>query len=281
MSELNAEGRRSSGQYIKLGDCNVRYFEEGEGKTLIFIHGIGQAMYAFRRNVHQLSEYCHVVTLDLLGHGLSDKPEDFDYNIEGFSQLISSFMDAMGIDKATLAGFSTGAVIALNVAIKYPEKVDKLILISPGCITKQYPTAIKLAQKPAFADLVFTFFNKHTVQKILTEAYYDPSFANADTVRHYYRVLSDKDNLDCAITSITEFNADYEEVISNLSEVKCPSFVFWGENDLWHPIQTLELFEDNLQDIYVATIAECGHFMHEEKSEEFNQKVSDIMLVDF
>ena len=79
----NSEIKKNSGQYIMIGDNRVRYFEEGEGETVLFIHGIGQAMYTFRKNVHALSQYCHVVTVDLLGHGLSDKP-DIDYTIDDF-----------------------------------------------------------------------------------------------------------------------------------------------------------------------------------------------------
>ena len=66
MSE-NTEIRKSNGQFIKIGENTIRYFEEGQGETVIFIHGLGQAMYTFRKNVRVLSEHCHVVTLDLLG----------------------------------------------------------------------------------------------------------------------------------------------------------------------------------------------------------------------
>ena len=100
MSENN-QSRRSAGQYIMIGENRIRYFEEGQGETVIFIHGLGQAMYTFRKNVHVLAEYCHVVTIDLIGHGLPDKPE-CDYSISDFSKLIVDFMDAMDIENATL-----------------------------------------------------------------------------------------------------------------------------------------------------------------------------------
>ncbi len=273
MNELTNE-RKSGGQYIKIGENNIRYFEEGEGATLIMIHAIGQAMYTFRKNVHALAEYCHVVTIDLIGHGLSDKPAS-DYTIDDFTDLIIEFMDAMDITSATLCGFSTGAVIAANVALRNPNAVEQLVLISPGGITKQYPSLMRGLTKPIISDLIFTFFSATTVKKVLAEAYYDPQLVKRDVIRHYYKVLSDKDNLDATIVALTAFNDS--DVMNALPTLACPTYVFWGENDIWHPLDMLENFEDLLPEVYSATIPECGHLLHEEKSDEFNKKLIEIM----
>ncbi len=273
MNELNNE-RRSSGQYIEIGGNNIRYFEEGEGATLVFIHAIGQAMYTFRKNVHALAEYCHVVTIDLIGHGLSDKP-DSDYTVSDFTDLVSDFLDAMGITSATLCGFSTGAMIAADVALRRPDAVEQLIFISPGGITKQYPYLVRALTKPIISDILFTFFSPTMVKRVLAEAYYDPQLNKRDVVRHYYKVLSNKDNLDAAMVSLSAYNDS--EIMDQLPALQCPTYVFWGENDTWHPLSMLEVFEDALPEVYAATVPECGHLLHEEKSDEFNKKLIEIM----
>ncbi len=273
MSENN-QSRRATGQYIMIGENRIRYFEEGQGETVIFIHGLGQAMYTFRKNVHVLSQYCHVVTIDLIGHGLSDKPE-CDYLISDFSKLIVDFMDAMAIESATLLGFSTGAIIALDVAISHPEYVNRLILLTPGGLTKQYPALLKHLTVPILSDIIFTFFNASFVKKVLQSAYFDPSLVTPDIIRHYYKVLSDKENLDATITAFS--NWDDSNIAYELSEIKAPSYIFWGENDDWHPLELLELYEEALPDVYSATFADCGHMLHEEKAEELNKKLIEIV----
>lgn len=273
MSEIS-ETRKSSGQFIDIGENRIRYFEEGEGETVIMIHGLGQAMYTFRHNIHIISEYCHVITIDLIGHGHSSKPE-CNYEINDFSQLIVDFMDAMGIENASLLGFSTGAVIALDVAIKHPEYVNKLILLSPGGMTKSYPGYIKKLTTPIISDIIFTFFNKNMVKSVLEQAYYDPTLVKKDVIRHYHKVLSDKENLDAFMISLSNWND--EEIAYSLSEVIAPAFIFWGENDTWHPIEMLEIYEEALGDVYSATFAECGHMLHEERADEFNKKVIEIL----
>ena len=272
MSENNE--KKSGGQYIEINGNKVRYFEEGNGPTVLFIHGIGQAMYTFRKNVRIISEYCHVVTIDLLGHGLSDKPE-IDYTLDDFSQLIYDFMEAMGIDNAALAGFSTGGIIALDVAIKHPEKVSRLILFSPGGITKTYPTKIRQLSTPIISDLLFTFFNKNMIKSVLETAYYDPESLSGDIVRHYYKVLSDKDNLDSFIVAVSNWNDS--SVAYDLQSVKAPCYIFWGENDTWHPLSALELYEDALPEVFSMTVPQCGHMVHEEAADEINRKLIDIM----
>lgn len=223
MSEIQ-EVRKSGGQYITIGEHNIRYFEEGQGETVIFIHGIGQAMYTFRKNVRVLSEHCHVISIDLLGHGLSDKP-DIDYTINDFSKLIVDFMDAMNIEKAALLGFSTGAIIALDVAIKYPKLVSRLILLSPGGLTKTYPWQIKHLSTPILSDILFTFFNKSMLKSVIEDAYYDPTLVTNDLVRHYFKVLSNKENLDSTIVAFS--NWDDSNIAYELSSVEAPAYIFW------------------------------------------------------
>ena len=272
MSEIQ-EVRKSGGQYITIGEYNVRYFEEGQGETVIFIHGIGQAMYTFRKNVRVLSEHCHVISIDLLGHGLSDKP-DIDYTINDFSKLIVDFMDAMNIEKASLLGFSTGAIIALDVAIKYPKLVTRLILLSPGGVTKNYPWQIKHLSTPILSDILFTLFNKSMLKNVIEDAYYDPSLVTGDLVRHYFKVLSNRENLDSTIVAYS--NWDDSNIAYELSSIEAPAYIFWGENDKWHPLEMLELYEDALSDVYSATFADCGHILHEERADEFNKKLIEI-----
>lgn len=114
-----------------------------------------------------------------------------------------------------------------------------------------------------------------SVKKVLRAAYFDPTFVTPDMIRHYYKVLSNKENLDAMITAYS--NWDDKNIAYELSEVKAPSYIFWGENDDWHPLELLELYEEALPDVYSATFADCGHMLHEEKADELNKKLIEIV----
>lgn len=273
MSEATVSGtdeRRASGQYLQLGTYRIRYFEEGSGPVLLMIHGLGQAMYTFRRNVHVLSEYAHVITLDLPGHGLSDKPETVG-TLESYTDVVIDFIDAMELSDVTLLGFSTGAEIALNVSLKAPEKLRQLVLLSPGGITKTFPGCIRRAGKPLFSDLIFNFFSVKMMRKALKSAYFDTAYVTGEVVRHYYKVLGNRENLDAAMNSFAAW--DDRALMEQLSSVSIPTYLFWGEQDEWHPLSMLEAFEDGLEELYVGTFADCGHALHVERAAELNKKL--------
>ena len=108
-------------------DIELHYIEKGQGDSLILLHGNGESCDYFE---HQLQYFCndyHIYAIDTRGHGLSprgDKP----FTIKQFAEDLHNFMDEKGIDKAILLGFSDGGNIALTFALKYPERIDKLVL---------------------------------------------------------------------------------------------------------------------------------------------------------
>ena len=113
------------------------YKEYGNPKDehVLFIHGLGASSLAWRDIPDALSEYFHTITVDLVGFGVSDKPETADYTIKGFSKFIVDFLiERIGIEekehtKISIVGHSLGGYIAAQVAIQNKEMIEKLVLI--------------------------------------------------------------------------------------------------------------------------------------------------------
>jgi len=267
----------SFGQYIDVDGVNVHYYEEGYGTPVIFLHGIGQSMYTFRNNLKDFSACFRVIALDLLGHGGTDG-NDSDLLIENYSDFLLSFMNTLNIEQAHFFAFSTGAIIAMDFALAFPEKVNKLILISPGGVTPTYPALIKSAATPIIKDFTFTFFNKGMIRKTLESGYFDKTMVTDDMVENYFYELSDQKNLDTAMHTISQWNDC--DVYDNMSELGDGVYIFWGECDEWHPLEQLEEFEDAIPNLYAATVRNGGHMIHEEKSREINRKAIELLLTD-
>ncbi len=110
-----------------MSDIQLHYIEQGEGKPLILLHGNGESSDYFVHQIAHFSSNYHVVAIDTRGHGQSprgDKP----FTINQFAEDLHDFMDEKGISKASLLGFSDGGNIALEFALKYPERIDKMIV---------------------------------------------------------------------------------------------------------------------------------------------------------
>src|SRR5262249_12244291 len=97
----------------------------------VLLHGTGGHWETFAPNLAALSEHFHCVAVDMVGNGFSDKP-DYDYEIPVYVEHVLSVMDHFGMRQAHFVGMSLGACVALAIAISPPDRVDKVILMSPA-----------------------------------------------------------------------------------------------------------------------------------------------------
>ena len=127
------------------GVC-TRYLEAGDpsNPTLVLLHGTAGSLENFCANYMALAENYHVLGLDLLGCGYTDKP-DFDYQIPDYAAHVIDFMDALEIDKASLIGVSLGSWVAARLAKDNPDRIVALISLAPAGIV------VDAAQEQTFA----------------------------------------------------------------------------------------------------------------------------------
>ena len=110
-----------------MSNIQLHYIEQGSGQPLILLHGNGENSRYFVHQIDAFSEQYRVIAIDTRGHGKSprgDKP----FTIKQFAEDLHNFMNEKSIEKAILLGFSDGGNIALEFALKYSERVEKLIL---------------------------------------------------------------------------------------------------------------------------------------------------------
>ena len=110
-----------------MTDIQLHYIEQGEGQPLIFLHGNGEDSSYFAHQIPFFSKSHRVIALDTRGHGQSPRG-DKSFTIKQFAEDLYNFMNEKGIEKAILLGFSDGGNIALEFALKHPDKIEKLIL---------------------------------------------------------------------------------------------------------------------------------------------------------
>ena len=108
----------------------LHYAERGDrkGEAILFLHAYTDSWFAFSRVLPLLSPSYHAFAPDQRGHGDSDKPECC-YTADDFTADVDAFMDAVGIEEATLVGDSSGGMIAQRVALDYPHRVSRLVLM--------------------------------------------------------------------------------------------------------------------------------------------------------
>lgn len=124
-------------------DIEHYYIEKGQGEPLILLHGNGENCDYFAGQIDEFAQYYHVFALDTRGHGKTPRG-DTPFTIRQFADDLLAFMDAHSIDKAHVLGFSDGGNIAMIFAMKYPERVLRLILDGANLDAKGVKPSIQI-----------------------------------------------------------------------------------------------------------------------------------------
>jgi pimeloyl-ACP methyl ester carboxylesterase len=135
--------------YVRGVGTFYKEYGDPKNKHILFIHGLGASSLAWRDIPEALSNYFHTIAVDLIGFGLSHKPEKADYyTIKGFSKFVADFLETIGIKeeergKVSIVGHSLGGYIAAQFAIEKKEMIEKLVLIdSSGLLEGPTPLLI-------------------------------------------------------------------------------------------------------------------------------------------
>lgn len=133
-------------------DIKLNYIEQGQGQSLILLHGNGEDTTYFEHQIPYFSKNYHVIAIDTRGHGQSPRGEK-PFTIKQFAEDLHDFMDEKGIEKAVILGFSDGGNIALTFALKYPERVEKMIVdganLFPSGVKPLYQWPIEIGYRIA------------------------------------------------------------------------------------------------------------------------------------
>ncbi len=116
-------------RFIEANGIRMRYRIDGAGPDLVLVHGVGAQLESWDGVVARLGGRFRCIAYDLRGHGATDKPAG-PYSIDGFAADLAGLMDALGVARCHLAGFSLGGLIGQRFALDYADRLDRLALLS-------------------------------------------------------------------------------------------------------------------------------------------------------
>ena len=130
-----------------LHGSDLHYVDAGQGPTVALIHGLLGSHRNWDHLVDALAAEHRVVAPDLLGHGASAKPMG-DYSLSSHAAMLRDLFDHLGIASATIVGHSLGGGIALQFAYLFPERIDRLVLVSSGGLGREVSPLLRAATLP-------------------------------------------------------------------------------------------------------------------------------------
>ncbi len=228
-----------------LGDTlEISYIDEGEGDIIILLHGWGAKAETYRGIINMLTPHFRVVAPDMPGFGKSDEPT-FPYNAEDYAEFVREFTKKLGIEKASLIGHSHGGRTAIKLVTseKTQLAVPKMFLIdSAGLIRKK-----SLKQKAKIfsfklAKALFSKLNPELIEK-MRKKNGSADYAAASPIMRK--------------SMVSVINEDLSDA---LPKIKCPTLLFWGENDTDTPIYQANKMKSLIPDSGLVTVKGGGHF---------------------
>ena len=254
----------------------LAYLDEGQGPPIILLHGFGGSMWQWEHQQEALAKDHRVITPDMLGSGLSDKP-DIDYSPAFLLNAFTEFMDNMGIPQATLVGNSMGAALAIGMALTHPERVSKLVLISgfPAKIAESiasssYKRFIDSRPPIWLARIGLWLTGRWATKRILTEIIYDPTLVTPIVIERSYQNRKASGFLPPLYSQI-EHIPDWEKDFGpRLKDITQPTFIIWGDQDRVFPSAVGQTMHDTIPHSMFFQVSNSGHIPQWERPEIVN-----------
>jgi pimeloyl-ACP methyl ester carboxylesterase len=121
----------ASGKFIDIGGNRIHYVETGEGRPIVFVHGLGGQLYHFRHPMFPMLPGYRLIALDRPGSGYSVRAAGATARLPEQAEVVAKFIEALGLEKPLLVGHSLGGAVALTVALNHPDTISGVITLAP------------------------------------------------------------------------------------------------------------------------------------------------------
>ena len=236
----------------------------------VFIHGSGPGASGWSNFKHNVSTFqdagYRCIVFDQWGYGKTSKPQDVDHTLDFFVDGLVSLLDRTGITKAVLVGNSLGGAVALGLALRHPERVEKLILMAPGGIeSRENYFSMPGIQAMVKYPMGSPEFTKEVLAQLLTQLVHDPVNVDDELVDERWATLETQNAHVLATMQIPDLS-------DQLSSIDINTLVFWGTEDRFCPASGTWKILGMKGNVQAELVNYCGHWVMSEYPDLFNER---------
>lgn len=257
-----AAGSPADATFVEVDGIELHYRELGQGadrQTVVLIHGFGASLDTWR-GVHEvLARHFRVIALDLVGFGLSGKPDGGDeiYGPAAQAGRVWRALDRLGVGDAALVGHSWGSSVVLAMALEQPARVRRVALYSAYVFEDQVPGFMRWARVGGVGEALFGAFWRERIEDRVALAYHDERYATQARVEHVERELGRPGGAAAALAAAR--GQRYAAVERRYGEIAAPVLLVWGDDDQVTPLRFGQRLAGELPDAELNVYPACGH----------------------
>jgi len=266
--------------WVKVEGRWMNYVDIGEGPIALMIHGLSGCWQNWLENIPYLARDHRVIAIDLPGFGESEMPAK-SITISRYADTVDAFLVALDIDQPLrLVGNSMGGFIGAELAIRYPQRVERLVLAAAAGLSVEYIRTDRKrglrhrAENIAFFNIGWLASRSPTITRrrrlregllLLVAAH--PARLSPELTLELVKG-SGKGGFSDALEALCRY-----PIRERLSEIECPALIVWGDKDRLVPLKDASVFEELIDDSRKIVYKDTGHLTMLERPARFNDDI--------
>jgi pimeloyl-ACP methyl ester carboxylesterase len=258
-------------RFVETPVARFHYVHAGQGSPVILVSPGAATVVAWKEQLPVLARHHSVYVVDLPGQGYTQlKDRRFGWDLDAMTTALGSFMDAVGIQRAALAGNSWSGGWVLAFAQRHPERVSRLVLLDPTALAGRDVWSWEILKYPVVGELLTNLFGarKSTIQSAVEQTLVHHDRLTDALVDEAWAPVTFHDNLEA--TYRLERGLDWSQTERALPATRTPTMVVWGRQDKIVPVRQARRLAQLLPDSQVHLLDRCGHAVMLDCPEQVN-----------
>ncbi|MGJ9422566.1 alpha/beta fold hydrolase [Aeromicrobium sp. CF3.5] len=275
-------------QTVVLHRHELSYIDSGSGPVVLFIHGILGSQQQWSHLVDAMDDDHRVIAPDLFGHGESAKPLG-DYSLSAHAAAMRDLLDHLGVDRVTLVGHSLGGGIAMQFFYLFPERVERLVLVSSGGLGREVNLILRSATLPGAAQVLSVVASAPVLSRVealgrgASKLGWKPG-ADVNAIWQGFSSLGDRESRVAFLATtraVIDIGGQSISAHDHLGDaLPIPAMIVWGTKDRMIPVEHARSVERELPDCRVELFEGAGHFPHLDDPERFARVLREFIATD-
>ena len=263
--------------FYVVDGIRTRVLEAGTGPAVVLLHGTGGHAETYQRNLVDLAEGYHVIVPDMIGHGFTGRPE-VDYSLDDFADHLFGLFDVLGIASVNLSGESIGGCIAAWMALRSPQRVDRLMLNTGILDRPDEKGLLQLADLEQRTRRLGAELSLESVRRRLEWLVHDPASMTEEMVRLRYRIYSQPGMTDTVariMGAVLAMNRGLYNGVDYmdrrlLAGLRVPTQVLWTDHNPGKPLDVIRPAIDLIPRVEFHLVENAAHWPQFEQPEVVN-----------
>ena len=280
--QLEAKYAGPASRFINIEGVRIHYRDEGSGPPVVLIHANFASLLGWDPWVEALQDSYRVVRMDMTSHGLTGPDPTGDYSPERTLAVVEKFIEAMDLENFSIGGTSMGGTVAIHYTHKYPERIQKLILLSPGSLEGKERKSGPRGKVPDAAYVLKYIMPRALPEFMLRGGFGDKNKLTDELVDRWYDMWMREGNREAQLDRLQQYKpGDIEDIIRQL---EVPTLLMWGEANTTAKFEQAAEFQELLENVELLKYISypgVGHMAVQEAGEATGRDVRAFLDGEF